>query len=363
MKTIIAIDLRWIDCSGIGSYIKGIMPGLTEALRDVSIVGIGPRKRLQNFSWSSAPHFKLIDCNVSRYSAAEQIVLPLAIPCGTDIFFSPHYPIPLLYRGRLVVTVHDLSHLVIPEIRNNFLKRTYAETMLRSVRDRASLILTDSDFSKEELLRLTSGSRSDNITTIHLAVSDEWYNASKLPRPHARPYIVYVGNVKPYKNVSRLVEAFLSIMNGLPHDMLIVGQREGLITGESDGFFARVESANGRIQFTGHVPQEQLLALVGHADALVLPSLYEGFGLPPVEAMAAGIPALVSRAASLPEICGDAALYCDPLSVEDIAAGIMSIVSDKNLRRRLICEGKRQVCKYSWDLCAQKTASALRSVI
>jgi glycosyltransferase involved in cell wall biosynthesis len=151
-------------------------------------------------------------------------------------------------------------------------------------------------------------------------------------------------------------------MESIPYDLVIVGQHDGLITGESDGFFARAKSAGKRIEFTGHVSQDQLLALVGNAVALVMPSLYEGFGFPPLEAMAAGVPTLVSRAASLPEVCGDAALYCDPLSVAGIGAGIVSIVTDAALRRRLVCAGKKQARKYSWDDCAQLTASAIRSI-
>jgi len=363
MKKKLCIDLRWIDCSGIGTYIKGLIPGLIADLGDVKIVGLGAKKRLQEFPWSGASHVELIDCDVSRYSAAEQILLPLVIPRNTDLFFSPHYPTPLLYSGRFVVTVHDLSHVVVPEIAGNPVKRAYAKIMLRNVRQRASLILTVSNFSKSELLRCTRGPRTDNIVTVYEGVSSEWYNAPKSPRPHARPYLVYVGNVKPYKNVSRLVEAFLSVMNAVPHDLLIVGEHEGLITGESDGFFARARSGGERIQFTGRVSQDQLLALVGNADALVMPSLYEGFGFPPLEAMAAGIPALVSRAASLPEVCGDAVLYCDPLSVGDIATGIVSILTDEALRSRLNGAGKTQAQKYTWGLCAQQTASAIQSIL
>ncbi len=363
MKRTLSIDLRWIDSSGIGTYIKGLMPGLVTALHDVRIVGIGPKERLQEFPWASAPHVELVDCNVARYSPAEQLLLPRAIPRGTDLFFSPHYPIPLLYRGRIAVTVHDLSHLVVPEIAGNLAKRTYAKTMLRRVRRRASLILTVSNFSKAELLRFTQGPRSDNIVAIHEGVSEMWYGASNAPRPRTRPYIVYVGNVKPYKNVSRLVEAFLKVMGSIQHDLVIIGQHEGLITGESDGFFRLARSAPDRVEFTGYVSRDQLLALVGNADALVLPSLYEGFGFPPLEAMAAGVPALVARAASLPEVCGEAVLYCDPLSVDDIASGIVTIVTNESLRSRLVSAGGEQVRKYTWELCAEQTAHAIRSVL
>jgi glycosyltransferase involved in cell wall biosynthesis len=363
MTKTLCIDLRWIDCSGIGTYIKGLMPGLIGLLHEVSVVGLGPKDRLLEFSWAQAPNVRLVDCRASRYSLVEQLLLPLAIPRSTDVFFSPHYPTPLLYRGGLVVTVHDLSHLVVPEIANSRLKQAYASMMLNRVRRRAKMVLTVSNFSKSELLRWTRGPRSDNIVTVHEGVSEDWFDPPRSPRKHAGPYIVYVGNVKPYKNVSRLVEAFVGVMEKVPHDLLIVGQYEGLITGEGNGFFARAKCAGTRIEFTGSVPQRELLSLVANADALVLPSLYEGFGFPPLEAMAAGVPALVARAASIPEVCGDAALYCDPLNVEDVAAGIVSILTDERLRCRLIRAGREHVRKYSWERCARETAAAIRSVL
>src|SRR5258708_2676152 len=294
------------------------MPGIVERLPDVSIVGIGDRPRLQQLSWSRAANIRLIDCQVGRYSLAEQIRLPLTIPHGTDMFFSPYYPIPLLYRGRLAVTVHDLSHRVVPEIIGDLKKRIYAKTMFRALRKRASVIFTVSNFSKSELLRLTTGPREENIIPTHLGISDEWYRAAQLTRIHSRPYFVFVGNIKPYKNLSRLVDAFLKIKDRVPHDLVIVGQSEGLITGESAKFFQRVRCASDRIHLTGFVSYQELLSLVGHAHALIMPSLYEGFGLPPVEAMAAGVPVAVASAAFLRLGWGDAAVYFVALSVGGI---------------------------------------------
>jgi glycosyltransferase involved in cell wall biosynthesis len=357
----LCIDLRWIDSSGVGVYIKGIMPGIIERLRDVSIVGVGDRGRLDHFSWSRASNVRLVDCRAGRYSLAEQIQLPLAIPRGTDLFFSPYYPIPLLYRGRLAVTVHDLSHRIVPEIISDPQKRIYAKTMFRALRKRACVIFTVSNFSKSELLRLTTGPREDNIIPTHLGISAEWYGAAQLPRVHSRPYFVYVGNIKPYKNLGRLVEAFLKIKDRIPQDLVIVGQSEGLITGESAEFFERVRSAGDRIHLTGFVSYQELLSLVGHAHALIMPSLYEGFGLPPLEAMAAGVPVAVARAASLPEVCGDAALYFDPLQVEDIAGRLIEIASDTELCTRLREKGLERSKIFTWDSCSKKTAEALRA--
>jgi glycosyltransferase involved in cell wall biosynthesis len=362
MKTL-CIDLRWTDSSGVGTYVKGIMPGIVELLGDISIVGLGDRSRLEEFEWSRAANVRLMECGARRYSLAEQIQLPRAIPSDTNLFFSPYYPIPLLYRGPLAVTVHDLSHRVVQEIIGDPQKRIYAQTMFHQLRKRASVIFTVSDFSKSELLRLTTGPREDNIIITHLGISAEWYGAAKLPPVRTRPYLIYVGNIKPYKNLSRLVEAFLKIRGDVPYDLVIAGQSEGLITGESANFFQRVRDAGERIHLTGFVSHRELLSLVGHAHALIMPSLYEGFGLPPIEAMAAGVPVAAARAASLPEVCGDAALYFDPLNCDDMAAKLVEIASDTEMRRSLRDRGLARSRLFSWDTCSRATAAALRAVL
>jgi glycosyltransferase involved in cell wall biosynthesis len=360
-QKILAIDLRWIDASGVGVYIQGIMPGIVESLADMSIVGIGNRSRLEQFAWSQAANVRLIDCQAERYSLAEQVQLPLAIPSGADLFFSPYYTIPLLYRGRLAVTVHDLSHRIIPEIVSSPRKRIYAQIMYRALRRQASVIFTVSNFSKAELLRFTDGSREDNIIPTHLGITSEWYKASELPPQCARPYFVCVGNVKPYKNLGRLVEAFLNIQNQVPHDLVIVGQSDGLITGESASFFERVRGAGDRIRLTGFVSRQELLSWVGNAEALIMPSLYEGFGLPPVEAMAAGVPVGVSQAASLPEVCGNAAVYFDPLEIDDIASKLLMLGTDEILRGELRDRGLARSRIFTWQSCAARTSDALRA--
>lgn len=362
MKTL-CVDLRWIDSSGVGMYIQGIMPGLISQLNDVSIVALGNKSRLKEFSWASAPNMRLVQCNPARYSLTEQIQLPLSIPGDCDLFFSPYYTIPLLFRGRLAVTVHDMSHLVVDEIVSNPRKHLYAKTMYGALTRRADLIFTVSSFSKSELLRLTQITSDVNILPIHLGVESDWYNAPALPPLRTQPYIICVGNVKPYKNLRRLVNAFLAIQDHIPHDLVIVGQSEGLITGESMDFFTSVRENDRRIHLTGYLSRPDLLSLVAHADALIMPSLYEGFGLPPLEAMAAGTPVAVSKAGSLPEICGSAALYFDPLDVNDIAEKLLTVISDENLRSTLTQKGSLHSKAFRWEICSAQTAQALRSVL
>ncbi|HEX2917075.1 MAG TPA: glycosyltransferase family 1 protein [Edaphobacter sp.] len=354
----LTIDLRWIDASGVGTYIKGILPGLISHLTDVSITGIGDAARIREFNWSQAPNFRTMDCRADRYSIAEQVQLPRAIPRTTDLFFSPYYTTPLLYTGKLAVTVHDLSHLLSEEITSDFRKKIYAKTMFRALVKRASIIFTVSQFTKSELLRYTNV-RASKVLPIHLGVASEWRHARNVGALRSQPYLIYVGNIKPNKNLGRLVEGFLRVRDRIPQDLVIVGQKDGFLTGESSKLFDRIYEASDRIHLMGQVPYKDLLALVGHADALIMPSLYEGFGLPPIEAMAAGVPALVSTAASLPEVCGDAALYFDPLHEDQIGNAILRIASDQSLRLSLREAGLRRSQQFTWDTCAEKTAHAL----
>jgi len=148
------------------------------------------------------------------------------------------------------------------------------------------------------------------------------------------------------------------VRDRIPHDLLIVGQREGFITPD-EAVGAKALELGNRVHFTGHVDNATLQQCYAHADALVFPSLYEGFGLPPLEAMACGCPAAVSRAASLPEVCGDAALYFDPHNESDIAEKIERIVSDVELRSELVARGKERAHSFRW----QDTAASVWNVI
>lgn len=235
--------------------------------------------------------------------------------------------------------------------------------MYRTLRRRASVVFTVSEYTRTELLRLTAGPRQDNIIPTHLGVSPEWYRARERLPIRRRPYFVAVGNVKPYKNIGRLVDAFLQVQQHIPHDLVIIGQSESLITGESPQFFERVRSGGDRIQMTGFVPQDELLSLVAHATAIFVPSLCEGFGLPPLEAMAAGVPAAVARAGSLPEVCADAAVYFDPLNVDEIAKSLVQMATDATLCKQLSEEGLKRSRTFTWASCARRTAQELRACL
>jgi glycosyltransferase involved in cell wall biosynthesis len=350
-----------IGASGIGTYISELLSQLIAARPELGFTVLGPASLLLDQSWSHAPNVRVIDLNVPIYSAREQIALLRRIPSDTSLFWSPHYNIPLAWRGRLVVTVHDVAHLALPEFFGGFHRQAYARFMFRRISRSADAILTVSEFTRAEFERLVGVPRA-SPEVVHNGVDQEWFDLAPSPRPHPRPYLVYVGNVKPHKNLGRLLEAFGSLTSRTPCDLLLIGKNEGFLTGDR-GVQAAVDRLAPRVQLLGAVSRELLRRYVAHAEALVLPSQYEGFGLPPLEAMACGRPTIVSRAASLPEVCGDAALYFDPLDPASIAEAILRVLTEPELQETLRSRGLERARRFTWERSARATLAVLERVL
>lgn len=295
------------------------------------------------------------------YGIREQFAVLRCIPQGTNLFWSPHYNIPVLYQGNMLVTVHDVLHLAMPQYAKGVLKQTYARAMFRAVRHHAQAVICVSDFTVAELQRLTPPS-PQIVRRIYDGVDNSWFQVSETLSPHARPYLLYVGNVKPHKNLRTLLDAFGRVKESIAEDLIIVGKREGFIFGD-DNISEYARDFGKRVMFTGYVSDNLLHQYVAHATALVFPSLYEGFGLPAVEAMAVGCPVLASNAASIPEVCGDAALYCDARNPDDLAAKMRRITHDAELRETLRHRGRQRARMFSLDRCADETCVVIEEVL
>ncbi|MCX6377726.1 MAG: glycosyltransferase family 1 protein [Armatimonadetes bacterium] len=357
----LAVDTRMLYSSGIGMYLRNLVPLLVKLLPDARFHLLGNTDMLGRYAWAHRPNVSLHDCRSPIYSVSEQFEIPAKVPRGVDLLWSPHYNIPLLYRGRLVVTLHDAFHLAMPEYVGGLHKRLYAKAMFSALRRKAQTIMCVSRFTADELTRLTRGDRQQ-LRVVYNGVSEGWFNVRKGESPHNKPYLLCVGNVKPNKNLVALVEAFGLIAGKVQHDLVIVGKKEGFITGD-DRVAAKAASLGERVTFTGYVEDDLLRRYYANAACFIFPSFYEGFGLPPLEAMACGCPVIVSNAASLPEVCGDAALYCDPHSPEDIADKITLLMSDDALRGKLRHAGFERAAMYSWDNCARLTVKVLEEAL
>ncbi|HDZ00216.1 MAG TPA: glycosyltransferase family 1 protein [Nitrospirae bacterium] len=360
-KLKITIDVRMIDSSGIGTYLQNLIPKIISHYKGIDFSLLGYKKMADRFSWTRCDNAVLINCNSNIYSIAEQLELFQKIPKDTTLLWSPHFNIPLLYTGKLVVTIHDMFHIAMPEFIKGLHKKLYSKGMFTAVCHKADAILCVSKFTKAELTRLMN---VDNliIHTIYNGVNRKWSSTEKKTRPYIKPYIFFVGNVKPHKNIVRLIDAFQRILNKTPHDLVIVGKRDEFITGDKEAFI-RASKLGERIYFAGYIDDDTLKSYYSYADALVFPSLYEGFGMPPIEAMACGCPVIASNAASLPEICGDAAYYVDPYDVESIAEGMHKVLTDDNLRQNLIKKGRERARLFSWEKSADEYIKVFDEVL
>ncbi len=357
----ITIDARWLHTSGIGTYLQNVIPGIIKKFPERNFTLLGNLKELQLLDCTKSSRVTLIAANSPMYSIREQFDYLRLIPSGTKLYFATHYNIPLFYRRTMLVMVYDVFHLAMPSLVGGLHKRLYARFMFSAVRRKAKSILTISDFTKTELIKYT-GKGKQSILPIHLAVDETWYTETKDKSNHPKPYILYVGNIKPHKNLNALVSAFSLISNNIPHDLILVGKKEGFITGDSD-VANQAQSLKERMFFTGYVDDQSLRNYFSHAEAFVFPSLYEGFGLPPLEAMAVNCPVLVSNAGPMPEVCGDGALFCDPYDIGDIAEKLLKILTDSKLRYSLKQKGYEQVRKFSWDSCINETCKIIHEMI
>ena len=269
-------------------------------------------------------------------------------PADVTHFFN--YIVPPRIDGTVIMTIHDMTYLRYPETVNKANLRRIREGIAYSV-ERSGLIVTSSQFSKGEIVELLKVP-AECVVVIPAAASVADAPAANVPIEG--PYILYVGAIEPRKNLQRLLKAFelLKREAGIPHKLVLAGGRGW----KCEDIYRTAESISNSqdVIFLGRVPEAEKNALYANADVFVFPSLYEGFGMPPLEAMYWGTPVVCSNAASLLEVAGGAACYVDPLSAESIAEGLHRVLSDRDYARRLKEAGKVRSRQFDWETSARK---------
>jgi len=357
----IAIDARKLHDFGIGTYIRNILMELSRLDRDTEYVVLCRPDDIDSGDVLGR-NFRMVPETAAPYSVGEQFKIPIALARErVRLVHEPHYVLPPLLQCRSVVTIHDCIHLMFPEYLPNRLAYYYAKGSMWTASKKADRILTVSEASKRDILRFFNV-RPEKVVVIYNAIDERFLapaNAERMDLVRQRyqldhPFVLYVGNIKPHKNIERLIAAF-GRARGQCHDdlkLIIIGDEISKYPGLRQT--VHKHKLDKHVRFLGFQPMETLAAFYRLARAFVFPSLYEGFGLPPLEAMACGAPVVTSNVSSLPEVAGGAALLVDPYDEESIASGMIRAVTDEALRADLIDKGKQRARTFSWKQSVKK---------
>jgi len=271
----------------------------------------------------------------------------------SDVFHASNMVRRVPRRTRLTATLHDLTSILMPALHTRANIRADRSFFERIVR-RADALIAVSENTRQDAIRLLQ-IMPEKITTIHSGIPDAYFAA--IPTKRARPYVLYVGAIEPRKNLPSLLDAWKQLKPSLRKEFeLVIAGPPGW---SSEATIARIRA---EATYLGYVPEADLPGLVAGATAFVYPSLYEGFGFPVVQAMAAGVPVVTSNTSCLPEIAGDAALLADPRSPGEIEVQLTRVLEFGALRDDLSTRGRKHAQQYRWETCARQSLEFFRKV-
>jgi len=358
----IAIDARKLSDFGIGTYIRNLIVALSELDEEnqyVLFVGQRGSQELPDLPDNFRP---LVERSPS-YSVRELIALSWKLyRLDLDLYHSTHYVLPAVVPCRAVVTIHDIIHLLYPEFLPSALAFFYAQRMIRRSLSRGDRIIAVSQNTKTDLMDYFKVD-GRKIRVVYSGVTDRFRQrvaSSEIAARQAefgidRPYLLFVGNPKPHKNLDNVVKAYARALSlhDFPHQLVCVGDRGG----QEFKIRQRAEQLGigERILLLGHVAQEALPAIYQGAACFLYPTLYEGFGLPVVEAMASRVPVITSNTSALKEIAAGYADLVNPLDLDGMAGAIVRSVSDSDHRKSLRKLGQRRSEDFRWRQAAEKT--------
>ncbi|MHB0870014.1 MAG: glycosyltransferase family 4 protein [Chloroflexota bacterium] len=360
--------------AGISRYIHRLLAHLRPMASDVDqLVAFTGRWPLPP-ELEPTPHFRVRQSPLPTWKPPVRIAWEQALqPWATvrerlDLLHSTSYVQPLLCPAKSVVTMLDLSFLRMPGSFNRG-NRVYLSTMARLTARRCDRVLTISESTRQDVIHFL-GVPGDRVQVTYLGVDPVFRPVDpdllarfREERGLPESFLLYVGTLEPRKNAERLVEAYARARQShrIPHKLVLGGAKGWLY----ERIFARVRELGleEQVLFTSYIPYDELPLWYNCADIFIYPSLYEGFGLPPLEAMACGTAVITSSVSSLPEVVGEAAITVNPLDVDALAGAIATVLEDVTLWERLRAEGPRQAARFSWHETAASTMRAYRSLL
>lgn len=367
----IVIDCRFMNHSGLGRYTCEIVSRLVVFSENEYVLLLNRDEINRDFfDKCNLPNVSFLYIDALMYSIREQLLLPVRVP-SCDLFWALHYNAPILpVRAKYkMVTIHDVGHLALPEDLS-FPKKCYAKLLMYTSTHFYDKVLTVSEFSKREITRFEN-IPENKIEVYPCAVdTNEYYpvrNQTRIAdvlRKYTLPdkYFLYVGNVKPHKNILGMIRGYAKFLHSntdTENCLVIVGKKDGLLTGvQGLSTLLKELDLEQKVFFTGFVDEDDLPSLYSGAQAFLFLSFYEGFGIPALEAMACNCVVVSSTATSLPEVCGDAAIYVDPQSEESIAAGLEVSGNEAEKMKK---KGAERVKLFSWDNTASRIRASMQS--
>lgn len=314
----IAIDARMINSSGIGTYIQNLLKG------NLYDIVLGNEKELMEYNQY---YEESINFDSPIYGIKEQLKFPYKKlkKLKPDILHVPHYNVPLFYKGNMIVTIHDLTHLVHKEFLNNKLEYLYAKFMIYMALKKAKIIITVSESTKKDILKFYPKTEPNKVKVIYNGVGNEFvkknkseieYLYGKYNIPKFKKILLYVGNLKPHKNLEIIFKALSCICDKEKYCLILVGKafNHQIDLKEKE----KELNLENIVIHTGMVSQTELVDFYNLADLFIFPSLYEGFGLPVLESLKCGTPVACSNTSSMPEVGLDMVEYFDPTNEEEL---------------------------------------------
>ena len=365
----VAIDARKLHDFGIGTYIRNLLRHLARIDHDTEYVLLCGEADL-GVAAQLGPNFRSVLEPSPNYSIREQIHVPWVLRRERpDLYHAPHYVLPAAINCNSVVTIHDCIHLMFPQYLPNRMAYAYARAQMWTAAHRSDCILTVSDASKRDILHLFN-IPPEKIVVVYNAI-DAHFSVTPPPDAVSRVreryqldhrFVLYVGNIKPHKNLVRLIEAFSELRTGDLEDvkLLIIGDEISKLPALRHAVHRH--KLHKHVRFLGYVPDDQLAVLYRLAAVFVFPSLYEGFGLPPLEAMASGTPVVVSNVSSLPEVVGDAAVLVDPHDIDSIVDGLRCVLTNPARADDMRRKGLERSREFSWERSVARTLEVYKRI-